>query len=168
MKKIGIFYGSSSGNTASVAEKIGKALSVPANQIKDIARSSVEDLEPFDVLLLGTSTWGEGDLQDDWYDILSELKTKDLSGKVISFFGCGDSASFEDTFCGGMSVLYNDLQDTGATFVGKVSTDGYNCGDTPSIIDGEFIGLPLDEDNEDDETDSRIESWVESLQANIA
>ena len=168
MKKIGIFYGSSSGNTASVAEKIGKALNVPANQIKDITKASVDDFDAYEVLLLGTSTWGDGDLQDDWYDIASELRAKDFSDKVISFFGCGDSDSYADTFCGGMSVLYDDLKDTGATFVGTVSPDGYNHSDSPSIIDGRFIGLALDEDNEDDLTDSRIAAWVESLQESIA
>ena len=31
------------------------------------------------------------------------------------------------------------------------------------VKDGKFLGLPLDEDNEDDQTDDRIAAWVEQL-----
>lgn len=168
MKKIGIFYGSSSGCTASVAEKIGKALGVPANQIKDIAKASADDFDAYEVLLLGSSTWGDGDLQDDWYDIISDIKSKDFSGKVVSFFGCGDSDSYPDTFCGGLKELYDLFEKTGANLVGRVSIDGYNCSDSQAIVDGAFVGLALDEDNEDDLTDERIASWVESLKPSVA
>ena len=98
MKKIGIFYGSSSGTTADVAERIGKELGVPSAQIKDVSKASADDLDAYDVLLLGTSTWGDGDLQDDWYDLVDDLKKKDFSGKLISFFGCGDCESYPELY----------------------------------------------------------------------
>lgn len=99
MKTIGIFYGSSSGVTESVAERIAAKLGVEAADVHDVASASVEEVAKYDVLLLGSSTWGAGDLQDDWYGFLDNLKTADLSGKLVALFGCGDSSSFSDTFC---------------------------------------------------------------------
>ena len=167
MKKIGIFYGSSSGTTADVAERIGKELGVPSSQIKDVSKASADDFDAYDVLLLGTSTWGDGDLHDDWYDLVDDLKKKDFTGKQISFFGCGDCESYPETFCGAMGTLYEDLKGTGATFIGSVDLDGYDYEDSQAIIDGVFIGLPIDEDNQDDLTDTRIANWVEELKSHF-
>ena len=41
-----------------------------------------------------TSTWGDGELQDDWYDAIKMIKTADLNGKIVALFGCGDSESY--------------------------------------------------------------------------
>jgi len=102
-------------------------------------------------------------LQDDWYDFLAKIKKLDLSGKFVAIFGCGDSSSFSDTFCDAIGTIYTDLQDTGCTFIGNVATDGYSYDDSAAVIDGQFVGLPLDELNEDDQTESRLDSWIDSL-----
>ena len=114
-------------------------------------------------LILGTSTWGAGELQDDWYDGLKTLQDADLSGKTIAIFGCGDCSSYSDTFVGGMGELYNGIKNSGAKFIGAVETDGYTFDDSEAVIDGKFIGLPLDDINEDDKTDTRIEAWVAAI-----
>ena len=66
----------------------------------------------YDVLVLGTSTWGDGDLEDDWFDFLAGLESLDLAGKKIALFGCGDE-TMDDTFCSGVGELYERLQPTG-------------------------------------------------------
>ena len=111
----------------------------------------------------GTSTWGAGELQDDWYDGLKTLQGADLSGKTIALFGCGDCSTYSDTFVGGMGELYNGIRDSGAKFIGSVETDGYTFDDSEAVIDGKFIGLPLDDINEDDKTDTRIEAWLTAI-----
>ena len=73
MKKIGIFYGSSTGNTEIVADKI-KALFGKDAETINIDSASKEDLEKYDFLVLGTSTWGIGDMQDDWEDFIEILE----------------------------------------------------------------------------------------------
>lgn len=163
MKKIGIFYGSSTGATEEVATKIGEALAIDSSDVKNISDASVADFADYDVLLLGSSTWGDGDLQDDWMDVEDDLKSVDLSGKVVGLFGLGDAGSFGDSFCGGMGQLYNLLSDSKAEFVGATDPDGYDFGDSPSLIDGKFVGLPLDEANEYDLTDERIAAWLERI-----
>jgi flavodoxin I len=86
---------------------------------------------------------------------------------VIALFGCGDSDSYCDTFCGGMGELYNELKDSGAKFVGAVSQDGYTFDASDAVIDDKFIGLPLDDVNEEDQTDSRIDAWIEAIKGEL-
>ena len=42
MKKYGIFYGSATGTTARIADKIGKELGVPQEDIIDVSKASPE------------------------------------------------------------------------------------------------------------------------------
>lgn len=116
---------------------------------------------------MGTSTWGAGELQDDWYDGLEALKQANLAGKTIALFGCGDSESYGDTFCSAIGEIYNALKDSGAKFVGAVSTDGYTYDDSAAVVDGCFVGLALDDVNESDKTDCRIDAWLESIKNSL-
>ena len=115
------------------------------------------------MLLLGSSTWGAGDLQDDWFDFLPQLKAADLAGKVVALFGCGDSASFSDTFCDAIGTLHDELAATGCRFVGEVDTAGYTFDSSTAVKDGKFVGLALDEVNEPQLTDGRIDGWIAAI-----
>lgn len=160
MNKTIVIYGSSTGTCQSIAEKIAGKLQVEAVDVQTIGADMVNS---YANLILGTSTWGAGELQDDWYDGLKVLQGADLSGKTIAIFGCGDCESYGDTFVSGMGELYNGLKDSGANFIGQVSTDGYSFSDSEAMIDGEFVGLALDEVNEDDKTDGRIDAWIDAI-----
>ena len=163
MKKVGIIYGSSTGTCETIANSIAQKLGVDSADVMNAGEITVEKVNPYEVLLLGTSTWGDGEVQDDWYDGLKVLKSADLKGKTIALFGCGDSESYWDTFCDGIGVLYEDLKDSGCTIVGKVPTDGYNFSSSISVVDGMFVGLPLDDINEDNKTKARIDAWLEEI-----
>ncbi len=163
MKKILIIYGSTTDNTKEVAEKIAEQLSEFAPQLKDVAKCNVEDFTTADCLVLGTSTWGAGDLQDDWYDILPKLKAVDLSEKTVALFGLGDGYSYSDTFVDGMGELYEFFAGKGCKIVGFVATAEYSFDDSRAVVGDKFVGLPIDADNESDRTDKRITTWVEDI-----
>lgn len=164
MKKIGIFYGSSTGTTEGVARVIAEKLNISADNVFDVARLSEELVNQYDLLILGTSTWGDGELQDDWYDALKLLKKMNLGTKKVALFGCGDSDSYSDTFCDGMGILYEELKHSGCVFVGNcVSVSDYGYSSSVSVIDGYFVGLPIDEVNESSKTEKRIVSWIKDL-----
>lgn len=165
MKKTVIVYGTSTGTCEELANKIGGKLGVDnIINVTDLDSSVIADN---DNLILGTSTWGAGEMQDDWYDGVKVLKGADLSGKTVALFGCGDSESYPDTFVGGMAEIYNAAKTAGADVIGAVSTDGYTFDDSESVVDDHFVGLALDEVNEDDKTDERIEAWVAQIQPNL-
>ena len=168
MKKIGIFYGSSTGTCEDLALQIADRIGAPKSDVYSAEKLNADLVKEYDVLILGTSTWGDGEVQDDWYDGIKVLKTADLSFKSVALFGCGDSDSYGDTFCDGIGVLYEDLKDSGCTFIGnKVSTDGYSFSSSIAVVDGTFVGLALDEMNESDKTAGRIHAWTAEIKSQI-
>ena len=164
MKKTIVVFGSSTGTCEAIAEKIAQKLGC---EVMDVQNLTAEVVESHENLILGTSTWGADELQDDWFDGLKVLQGADLSGKTIALFGCGDCESYSDTFVGGIGELYNGIKASGARFVGAVDTDGYTFDDSEAVIDGKFIGLPLDDVNEDDKTDTRIDAWIAEISPNL-
>jgi flavodoxin I len=160
MAKTIVVYGSSTGTCESIAQTIGEKLGA---EVIEVTNLTAGQLEAADNILLGTSTWGAGDMQDDWYDGVATVKSVDLSGKKVAIFGCGDSASYSDTFCGGMKEVYDAAVEAGATVVGAVSTEGYEFDDSDAVVDGKFVGLALDDVNEDDKTADRIDAWLPTL-----
>lgn len=163
MSKTVVVFGSSTGTCEGIANKIGEKLGAEVVNVSDMN----EDILAADNLIIGTSTWGAGELQDDWYEGVELLKSNDLSGKVVAIFGCGDCESYSDTFCGAMAELYNAAKSAGATLVGAVSTDGYSFDDSEAVVDGQFVGLALDDINEDDKTDGRIDAWIRQIQPSL-
>ena len=43
---------------------------------------------------------------------------------------------------------------------GWPDASGYQHTDSKSEVDGQFLGLPLDADNEGDQTQDRVDDWV--------
>lgn len=158
----GIFYGSTTGTTEAVAQDIAKQLGVAAADVHNVAGASADETDKYDMLVLGSSTWGSGDLQDDWYGFLDALKTRNLSGKKVALFGCGDSSCYPETFCDAVGLLYEGLQGTGCTFVGAYVPEGYDVTDSLVCNEGKFIGLAIDEGTPD-KTDERIAAWCQLL-----
>lgn len=160
MKKVAIFYGSSMGNTKAVAVSLSKKLDA---DIFNVANSPEDKLAEYDNLIFGTSTWGFGDLQDDWEEFISTLENADLSNKVVAIFGFGDGSSYADTFVDGIGTIYNVVKDKALKIIGHTEVDSYDYDDSTAVVDGQFVGLPLDDDNESDLTDGRVDAWVEQI-----
>jgi len=163
MIKIGIFYGSTMGNTEIVAQNIQEALGAENADLHNVASASVSDLQKYDHLILGTSTWGEGDLQDDWDIFISQLDKTDLSGKKIALFGLGDQETYPDTFVDGMGTIYEKVIEKGAAVLGFWPTDGYTFDKSAAVRGESFVGLVIDEDNESEKTNDRVKKWIEQL-----
>ncbi len=164
--KTGIFYGSSTGNTEDVAKRLANYLKVKPEDVYNVAKSKPSDVAPYDLLLLGTSTWGSGDLQEDWSDFINGLEMLDLKGKKIALFGCGDETMC-DTFCGAVGELYKRLQRTNAEFIAPFEASEYHFDDTEARVDGKIVGLLLDEVNHPDLTDGRLSQWAELIKKEI-
>lgn len=166
MKKIGIFYGSTTGTTAAVAQKIATALGVGGEDVHNVADTAPSAVAPYDVLILGASTWGSGDLQDDMTDFVTGLEELSLRGKDLALFGCGDE-SMSDTFCNGVGEMHERLCKTGAKTIGAFNTDGYTFSRSKAAPDGAAVGLLLDEMNRPELTEPRIAAWAAELRKEL-
>ncbi len=168
MKKTGVFYGSTTGTTESVARTIAEKLGIPSSDVYDVSKMTADVAGSYEALILGTSTWGDGELQDDWYDSIKVLKGMDLSGKTVALFGCGDSESYSDTFCDGMGILFEDSKNSGCRFIGAVPDADYTYSSSIAVTDRNFVGLAIDDINESDKTDERVTAWTEKLKTELA
>ncbi|MEO0853263.1 MAG: flavodoxin [Cyanobacteria bacterium J06648_11] len=167
MTKIGIFYGSTSGVTEEIAEKIQQQIGEDRCDLYSMEEDfdDVDDHLKYDYLLLGCSTWGAGEVQNDWREPLFDMEVEkpDFSGKTIALFGPGDCQGHSKHFVGALGILYDQFKVLGANIVGAVSAEEYSFEKSTAIRDGQFVGLPLDEVNESEKTDQRIADWLESL-----
>lgn len=162
MKKIGIFYGSTTGTTKEVAEQIADSLGVDGADVHDVINCSPSAVADYDVLILGASTWGAGDLQEDMDTFLNGLQSMNLSSKEVAIFGCGDD-SMSDTFCNSVGEIYHRLHGTHAQFIGPFNNDGYEYSHSDSDVEGMIVGLCIDNVNHPDETLSRIRDWCAEI-----
>ncbi|UVK76608.1 MAG: flavodoxin 1 [Sodalis sp. Fle] len=164
MGMVGIFFGSDTGNTQNIAMIIQKQFGMEIADVFDIAKSSKEDLEQYDRLLLGSPTWYYGEAQCDWDDIFPTLGKIDFSGKLVALFGCGDQEDYAEYFCDAMGIIRDIIEPKGATLVGYWPVTGYYFEASKSLVDGDhFIGLAIDEDRQPELTAERVKNWVKQV-----
>lgn len=162
MAKIGIFYGSSTGNTEAVAEKLQKILTPQEADIYNVDSATAEELNKYPYLIFGTSTWGIGDMQDDMEDFAEIIRDVDFKDKKVAIFGLGDQDTYPDSFADGVGSLYDLLKDRVAV-VGFWPVTGYEFSESDAVRDNRFVGCILDQDNQASLTEERLKKWVEIL-----
>lgn len=162
MKTIGIFYGSETGTTEGVARRIARELGVADSDIHNVAKASPSELGGYDVLIFGSSTWGSGDLEQDWYDFIAGAKALDLKGRMLALFGCGDE-TMSDTFCNAVGELYDEMSETEVEMIGDFDAEGYDFTDSKAERNGRFVGLVLDEVNHPELSGARIKAWTRKI-----
>lgn len=153
-----VIFGSSMGSTEEAANFIADSLGVEALNVSDC---NADTLNSYDGLICGTSTWNDGELQDDWEAF--DFDGLNLSGKTVALFGLGDSVSYSDTFCDAMGILYENFKKAGANIVGEISTEGYEFDESRAVVDDKFVGLVLDYDNESEKSEERILNWINEI-----
>jgi flavodoxin I len=163
MANIGIFYGSTTGNTEKVADLIRKEFGEDNADNFNVDIVEKEDVQRYKYLIFGVSTWGVSDLQDDFEDFLEILDEVDFSGKKVALFGLGDQSTYTDSFVDAMGILYDGLKKSGVTLVGSVAREGYSFTGSMAVVKGKLVGLAIDEEFESHLTESRVKKWVEKL-----
>jgi flavodoxin I len=164
-----LYFGTMTGNTTSVAEAIQAALSDLVDEVKCIDRVKADDFRANDFFILGGSTWGDGELTDDWVDFYPQLDQIDFTGKTVALFAVGDQVGYTYNFVSAMKLLYDKLLERGATIIARqVSVEGFEFSHSESVVDGHFVGLVVDEMNEPELTESRIATWAQSVRNEAA
>lgn len=162
MAKIGIFFGSTEGNTERVVNQIQQLFGDDA-ELNNVNSASGDDMQPYPYLILACPTWEIGRLQEDWDSFIDEIEKVDYAGKKVTYLGLGDADGYPDTYLDALGIIHNRIKEKGATFVGAWPTDGYNFNASKGVVNGYFLGLAIDEDNQKDLTTGRIEKWVTEL-----
>ena len=161
-----VVYATTFGATERVAEQVASRLHHQLGQdvpCRDIAYLDLSVVPDYDLVVLGLATWNIGQLPFDIETRLDELASLDLTGRFIAMFGTGDALGYPDTFLDALHLVYEALQPTGVTLVGSWPVDGYRFTASLAQHGEEFIGLGLDEDNESELTEARINAWIPKM-----
>lgn len=164
MSKIGLFFGTQTGNTQTESEIIQKEFGGDSVvTLNDVSQAEPSDFNNYDYIIVGCPTWNVGELQSDWEDFYDELDNIDFTGKKVAYFGTGDQVGYLDTFQDALGILEEKISENVAETVGYWPTEGYEFSESKAVRDGKFVGLALDEDNQSDLTEERIKDWVTQL-----
>ncbi|MFT5806997.1 MAG: flavodoxin II [Moritella dasanensis] len=160
--KIGLYYGSTTFYTTIAAEKIQAEIGAELVDLHDIKDNGFADIENYDVVIFGISTWDYGELQEDWGDLWSDIAGINLAGKTVALFGLGDQVNYSEWYLDAMGMLFDELQGKGIHFIGQWPNQGYEFVASKALTEDEsqFFGLALDEDSQYDQTDERIATWT--------
>lgn len=168
MNKIAIFYGPEGGSVNRVADTIKGIIGDDKVEMVAVKDATVADIEKYDKIIFGLSTvgkdtWDSEFSTNDWGKFMPEISKADYSEKKVAIFGLGDHVTYAHAFVDHIGLLGRELMKNGAVVVGPVDTDGYEFEESEAIVDGKFIGLPIDEDFEPELTEERIVAWLEVL-----
>lgn len=170
--QIGLYFGSTTGATRTVAQRLVAALQADnwaEVELLDVAEFPLEEMADFDLLLLGMPTWNIGQMQRDWEAAFDELDGVELRGKHVALFGLGDQASYPDTFVDALIFLAEKVQERGARMLGSWPAEGYTFRNSWALRpDGTLVGLALDEETQPELTDARIARWALQLRGEYA
>lgn len=155
-----IFYASETGSTATIAHKISNLTDIPCYKISHATKN---DLESCDFLIFGSPTWNDGALPDDWVDFIEANQELDLAGKKVAIFGLGDQRAHGEHFCDAIALLHEFALLRGATIIGRYIDGDYFFEESKAFVDGEFLGLALDDDYQSELTERRIKEWIKTI-----
>ena len=170
MKKIGLIYGSDTGMTEEITNSIVEEWTLSDIEVFEASYVQNEDIENFDTLFLGLSTWYDGDLQSDWENYFKKFVTLDFTGKTVAIYGLGDQYGYGEYFIDGVGILAVEIIKNGGKIIGKWPISGYEYEISKAEIEGKnlFYGLAIDEDNQPELTEHRIKEWLKILEEELS
>lgn len=141
MKNAIIIYGSTTGKTETASKCVAGVLASGGLDVDvaDASDAKTDRVAAYELVVLGASTWGQGDIQDDFISFYDAMAPEQFNGKKVAVFGCGDSSMFPDSFCQAVDLISEKAKECGAKIVAE-----------PLKIDGEVDKTALEE-------------WVQSL-----
>lgn len=168
MAKIGLFFGSNTGNTEAVAYQIKDAFDkiLPDTvEVHNIGASNAEQITGYQYLIFGIPTWNTGELQDDWDAFLPNFKKMNLSGKKVAIFGLGDQNGYGFNFLDAVGILADEVMLAGGEVWGLWKNDKYEFNESKAKLEDYFLGLGIDQEGQADSTPARITEWVKNVKA---
>jgi flavodoxin I len=172
MDKIAILFGPTGGNTEKAANLVARAFGEDKAVLIPVKNVQESDIMAFSRIIfggptVGTHTWSDPNQKNDWDVFLTRLYKMDLKGKSCAVFGLGDQVSYSFKFVDDVGTIADHVIQAGGKLVGSVDPEGYTFDESKAFRNGKFLGLPLDEDNEPELTQGRINKWVELLKTEL-
>ena len=162
MKKIGLFYSFNTKNTSTAAKIIQEELGKQVEAV-NVEEASEEDFKRFDHFILGVPTWWDGELPNYWDEFLPCVEDNSMEGKTFALYGAGDQKGYPDNFVDAIGLMVDFVESRGGRIIGHVANEGYQFNASKALRNGQFVGLPLDFENQSDLVKPRIIKWLEII-----
>lgn len=163
MPKVGLFFGSSTGNTEAVAYMIKEEMDKQdgwTTDVHNIGSTTPDKMMEYQYIIMGIPTWDTGQLQDDWDIFLPNFGEMNMAGKKVALFGLGDQNGYGFNFLDALGILADEVLKAGADVMGLWKNDKYQFEDSKAVIEDHFIGLGVDQEGQTEMTGARIQQWV--------
>ena len=170
MEKIGLFYGSDTGVTDDITKDFVELWETDELVVSEIGDATIEDIDQYKVLILGLSTWYDGDLQSDWEDFFDDFKEINFTNKIVAIYGLGDQIGYGEYFIDGVGILAKVIIENGGKIIGKWPIEGYRFTESVAVIENDneyFYGLAIDNDNESQLNDERLTKWIDQVKQEL-
>lgn len=165
---VGLFYGSDTGNTETVTQDLLKQWTLTPITDIEAGIMTVQDYDKFNFIILGLSTWYDGELQSDFENFFEEFKTIDFTGKIVAMYGLGDQYGYGRYFVDGLGILGEIILQNGGTLIGLWPCADYDYEESKAQYNDElFYGLALDDDNEMHKTPERLAQWLSQIEMEL-
>lgn len=162
MKKIGLFYSFNTKNTSAAAQHIQKALGKKVEAI-NVEEATEDDFNRFSHFILGVPTWWDGELPNYWDEFLPCVEEDSMEGKTFAIYGAGDQKGYPDNFVDAIGLIADFIEARGGKVIGFTPNKGFAFEKSKALRNGEFVGLPLDFENQNDLVEGKIKNWVKQI-----
>lgn len=139
MKKAGLIWGSDTGMTEEIVTVLVDLIGTKNIDSYNVFDGQVALFAQYDRLILGLSTWYDGELQSDWDEFFEQFKLIDFTGKKIAIFGLGDQEGYAEYFVDGIGIIGEVVVENGGQLLGKWKTDGYQYEASKGEFDAGFF-----------------------------
>jgi flavodoxin I len=165
---VAVVYGSSFGDTASVAEAVALALGALLRRpvpLHDVATVDLATLRGADLLVVGSSTWHAGEVQADWDAVLDVVAAGPWTGTRVALFGTGDPHGYPDTFADALGILADAFAAGGAELIGAWPAPKDAPRGSRAQRGDRYVGLALDADDDPAVHAEAVGRWCRHLAA---
>lgn len=169
MTKTVIFYSPEGGSVNRVAMRLGEMIGNEKVDVTPVRKAEKGDIDQYSQFIfvgstVGADHWSNEILENEWQAFFARIAETGFKDKKVAIAGLGNSVLYPEHFADGIAYLYKELSERNAEILGFVDAEGYTFEDSEALNDEDlFVGLPLDEDNEEDLTDGRLEKWISLL-----
>lgn len=169
MSKTAIIFSPKGGSVNRVAIKLGALIGNDKVDILHVLEADKVDINNYSQMILAGSTvgadhWSNETIVDEWQEFFTKIADLSFEDKKVAIVGLGNSVLYPEHFADGMAHLYKEVANKNAKIFGSVDAEDYTFEDSEALNDkGFFCGLALDEDNEEELTEERLEKWISRL-----
>ena len=131
--------------------------------LHNILDSQNDTMKEYTHIILGISIYKDGEIQDEWKKYIQHLNYHNLFDKTIAIFALANQEQCHDKYFEGMGTIYDKVMEAGATVIGSWGIDENNHHKSVAIRYGEFVGLPLNINDQDNQTIAKTKLLAEQI-----